>query len=197
MSITTELSTEIPRRVDQTYRQYMFQHGIINQQGQFIKNFSEDSYRQTAVKVLTEFYDIMSEKVTLFPMFGTLLGIVRGNDLIPHDCDIDFGYFLNQQQELLSALDELHGKEGFQVIRNQFNDLFSVGKDGVLIDLYRYDDHGVGDFLSQGSRKPYNLLTMEIYPMGEIEFAGKKMTCIANPVAFFERYYGADWETPK
>jgi phosphorylcholine metabolism protein LicD len=174
----------------------MIQNKIIDSNGKFVLDYSQEDHRNKAISVMLEFYDYMSEYLTLFPMFGTLLGIFRNDDLIPHDGDIDFGYFLNEQTQLVSALENIHNKSGFLVIRNQFNDLFSVGKDGVLIDLYRYDDHGT-DSISQGSRQPYSLLRNELHPLSEIDFRGSKMTCMADPIAFFTRYYGEDWKTPK
>jgi hypothetical protein len=197
MSICHHLGLEVGRRIaDYTYTTYMIQNKIIDPDGKFVLDYSQEDHRNKAISVMLEFYDYMSEYLTLFPMFGTLLGIFRNDDLIPHDGDIDFGYFLNEQTQLVSALENIHNKSGFLVIRNQFNDLFTVGKDGVLIDLYRYDDHGA-DSISQGSRKPYYLLRNELHPLSEIEFRGSKMISIADPTAFFTRYYGDDWKTPK
>ena len=47
----------------------------------------------------------MSDEVTVWPMFGTLLGIVRDDDLIKHDDDIDLGYFKKDEAELIKKLD--------------------------------------------------------------------------------------------
>lgn len=40
----------------------------------------------------------------MFPFFGTLLGLHRGDDLIPGDDDVDFYVNIDQQYELLDIL---------------------------------------------------------------------------------------------
>jgi len=200
MSICASLGQEISQgKVDHTYKEYMKVNNIINDAGEFILHFEEKDHRDKAISIMIEFYEYMTQKdLTIFPMFGTLLGMIREDDLIPHDGDIDFGYFSWQQDKLIQVLDDLHGKNGFSVIRNQFGDLFSVGKENVLIDLYRYDDTGANSpQLLQGCRRPYDLLKSETLPFSVIEFRGCEMNRLANPEAFFARHYGADWRTPK
>ena len=157
--------------------------------------FNNEEYRNHAQDVMVKFYDYMSKSVTIFPMFGTLLGIVRSNSLIPHDNDIDFGYFKDQEAELTNALDNLHGKDGFLVVRNQFNSLYSVAHDTVLIDLYEYEQNK--NVFMQGHRHFYNLHKDEVLPLKTINFHNREMTCIQNPIKYFERHYGPDWKTPK
>lgn len=158
-------------------------------------NFSDENYRNHAQDVMVKFYNYMSEHITLFPLFGTLLGIIRTNSLIPHDNDIDFGYFKSQENELIAALDNLHGSDGFLIVRNQFNNLYSVAHGNVLIDLYEYEENS--PVLLQGHRNFYNLYDHEVFPLKTITFHNTEMTCIQNPIAYFERYYGTDWQTPK
>lgn len=44
------------------------------------------------------------ENVEAFPFFGTLLGLHRGDDLIPGDDDVDFYVNIDQRDELLDIL---------------------------------------------------------------------------------------------
>ncbi|MHC4690210.1 MAG: LicD family protein [Planctomycetota bacterium] len=157
--------------------------------------FNNEEYRKHAQDVMVEFYKYMSEYITLFPMFGTLLGIIRSDSLIPHDNDIDFGYLKSEEDELIKALDNLHGKYGFVIVRNQFNNLYSVAHDTVLIDLYEYEENG--PVFMQGHREFYNLYSHEVLPFKTITFHDTEMKCIQDPIAYFERYYGKDWRTPK
>ena len=161
-------------------------------------NFEDDIHREHAIQILLEFYQYMTNKdIKMWPMFGTLLGIFRGDDLIPHDGDLDFGYLAEQQTDFLIALESLHNDNGYSVVRNHGYDLFSVHKDSVLIDLYRYDANKEKKILLQGPRGAYNILFDEAFPFGSISFRGRELNCIHNPKAFFERYYGHDWHTPR
>tara|TARA_R100001126_G_scaffold102681_2_gene88221 strand:- start:1332 stop:1976 length:645 start_codon:yes stop_codon:yes gene_type:complete len=160
-------------------------------------NFANHEHRRRAVNILLEFYDYMSDEITIFPMFGTLLGIVREQDLILHDDDLDFGYFKKDSERLIKKLDNLHNKDGYLVIRNEFSNLYSLVKDGIMIDLYEYEVIEEENLLQQGHRTFYNLQYDEALPLKTIEFADRELVSINNPIAFFERYYGKDWKTPK
>ena len=161
------------------------------------QNFLDEDRRSKAVNILLEFYNYLADEVKIFPMFGTLLGIVRNEDLIPHDDDIDFGYFLEDSQKLIEKLDNLHGKNGYLVIRNEFSNLYSLVKDGVMIDLYEYEPVEEDKILQQGHRTFYNLKYEEDFPLKTIPFRGTELVCINDPIKFFERYYGQDWKTPR
>jgi|14BtaG_2_1085337.scaffolds.fasta_scaffold103017_1 hypothetical protein len=161
------------------------------------QNFQDHSHRANAIKILFEFYDYLSDEVTVWPMFGTLLGIVRDDDLIKHDDDIDIGYFKKDEAELIKKLDALHNTRGYQVIRNEFSNLFSLIKDDVAIDLYEYEKLNNSPFLQQGHRTFYNLMYDETFPMKTIQFRDRDLLCISDPERFFERYYGKDWKVPK
>jgi hypothetical protein len=160
-------------------------------------NFSDDKFREKATNIMMEFYDYMSDEMILFPMFGTLLGIVRDEELIKHDDDIDFGYFKKDEKILVDKLDKIHNKDGFKLIRNEYSNLYSLHKDGVLIDLYEYEVIENENLLQQGHRTGYNLKYDEVFPMTEIKFKDKSLSCISEPIKFFERYYGQDWNVPK
>jgi hypothetical protein len=161
------------------------------------KNFFDPSHRQRAVEIFFEFYDYLSEDLTVFPAFGTLLGICRDDDFIPHDDDIDIGFFKKDSQKLIEKLDDLHGKNGYLVIRNEFSSLYSLAKEGIMIDLYEFESLEEENILQQGYRHFYNLEYDEVFPLKTVTFREKDLVCINNPPAFFERYYGQDWKTPR
>ena len=185
-----DLYAELPM-FEATYRHY---HTLREH-----KTFKDEDFRKHAISVIQEFYNFFAPHVDIWPMFGTLLGIVRDNDLIPHDDDVDFGVFQKDEVKIIELLDQIHGHNGFKLIRNQFQTLFSVYKDQVLIDLYVYEEIKDGDYhmLHQGSRNAYNLSAKETFPLKEIDFIGTKMKCINDPISFLERFYGKDWQTPK
>lgn len=160
-------------------------------------NFKNTEFREKSILIMNEFYDYMSSDIQMWPMFGTLLGIVRSNDLIPHDDDVDFGYFKKDEAKVIEKLDILHNQGDFKVIRNEFNNLYTIYKDDVFIDMYEYEVLDNDDFVKQGHRAAYDITKDELYPMKKIFFKGKEFDCMANPIKFFERYYGKDWQTPK
>ena len=82
------------------------------------KNFKDETFRNQAIQVMSEFYDYMSTDIDIWPMFGTLLGMVRDDDLIKHDDDIDFGYLKRDEYVLTKKLDSLHNTNGYKIIRN-------------------------------------------------------------------------------
>ena len=158
--------------------------------------FSNSEFRKMAGDVMIEFFEFFQGKVFLWPMFGTLLGLVRENDIIPHDEDIDLGFFKSDEKKLLEMLDDIHNNTDFTVIRNQFKSIYTVWKDDVFIDLYLYEPTDT-EQINQGHRHFYNLLEEEMFPFGKIKFRNIELNCIAKPEAFLERYYGKDWKTPK
>lgn len=161
------------------------------------KNFYNDEFRNRATEIMFEFYDYFSSDIDIWPMFGTLLGMIRDDDLIKHDEDIDFGYFKKDEHKIVERLDSLHNTNGYKIIRNEFSNLYSVVKEDVFIDLYEYENLPKSDFLQQGHRSFYNVKKDEMFPMKTITFKEKTFNCINNPIKFFERYYGKDWKTPK
>ena len=121
---------------------------------------------------------------------------MREGDIISHDEDIDFGFFKEEEEAVIKILDEIHGKDGFVVIRNQFKTIYTVWKEDVFIDLYLYEKTDT-EQINQGHRHFYNIIKNEAFPFKEINFRENKLNCIAQPEAWLERFYGSDWQTPK
>lgn len=48
-----------------------------------------------------------SQRVRHFAVFGTLLGVMRHNDVIPHDDDVDIAYFESDKENLQKALKQM------------------------------------------------------------------------------------------
>jgi len=177
-----------PAKIDATMRKFLRKRKHTT--------FSNPEFRKTAGDVLLEFFDFFENEVVLWPMFGTLLGFVRAGDIIPHDEDIDLGFFKDDEDKLIDILDTIHNTNGFVVIRNQFKSIYTVWKNDVFIDLYLYEVTNT-EQVKQGHRDFYNILTTEAFPFKKIKFRDRQLNCIAKPEAWLERYYGSDWQTPK
>ena len=161
------------------------------------KNFQDPEHHERATKLMLEFYNHFEKEMCIWPMFGTLLGIVREGSLIRHDDDIDFGFFSEDIEKLEEILTRLHKEKKFIVIRNQFKTIYTVWKDGVYIDLYSYTSLKNENCLAQGHRHFYNILNNEAHPFKKIKFKGLEFNCISRPEKWLERFYGKDWKTPK
>ena len=119
-------------------------------------------------------------------IFGTLLGLYRDGDLIPHDMDMDIAIQRSDVPKLIKALDTLKG-EGFSVVRYTNNILISIGKDGDYIDLYIFNS---------GKCNMYKLTNADWASKNTVDLLDWELNTIANPEAFFKTYYGGDWKTP-
>jgi hypothetical protein len=137
------------------------------------------------------FHDIMSKyKFEYRLVFGTLLGIHRGGDLIPHDQDIDAAIHVNQLTILEKALPEL-AKNGFNVTRFSKGLLISLSRNDEYIDLYIFTPAG-----NMASCGIYKLSDDDFVKPTTIEFIDRKFKTVTRIEAFLVNNYGSDWKTP-
>lgn len=75
--------------------------------------------------------------------FGSLLGIIRDNDFITWDEDIDLCILEEYEQKLEDNLENLRSN-GFELIRYERIGLYSFIRNGEYIDIYVLQDIGAG-----------------------------------------------------
>ena len=149
--------------------------------------------REVAFENLKEIISILNRLgITTGPIFGTLLGIIRENNFIEWDEDIDMYILKEQEKDFLNALWTLRNN-GCELIRYDKRGLYSVMKNGEYIDFYvlrpispEVRHTGGPDFL------------FEKYVQDAItyDFKGILLRIPREYEEYLEFTYG-DWRTPK
>lgn len=141
--------------------------------------------------------------ISLFVLYGTLLGQQRGQDFIPGDDDFDVGYFSSCRT---SAAVRAEGMEiatelvrlGFIVTLNRNGRLFRVRLPG-LPPICHLDVHAVWE--ERGSlwihpRANLHCTATDFLPARTALLRDRTVLVPARPEAFLEAYYGKDWRVP-
>ncbi len=144
-----------------------------------------------------------------FVFFGTLLGLVRDGNIIPHDDDVDFYVPIEQRAaviERLKATDFVIEEGVFPNLTDYFLQAYRVtGGVKTYVDFYLYQSNSVEDFIvdrwnyhgrpdddSMHIHIPKSL----IYPLKTARFFDCDIAMPANGDALCTFLYGADWRTP-
>ena len=136
----------------------------------------------------------------LYPIYGTLLGIIRDNDFIGHDYDIDLAYVskYHTKKEILQELDQIcEGLTSLGLLEKRFNfngqlHVMSPSKK-QRIDIWT-------SWIENG--KYYLTYTIDgeisgnqVLPLKSIAFKGQKLQIPCCPEGIFEVLY-CTWKTP-
>ena len=144
-----------------------------------------------------------------FVFFGTLLGLVREGDIIPHDDDVDFYVPIEQREaviELLTGKDFFirwekawNQHDCFLQLNRCFNDI------ETCVDFYFYQSNAKTDFILDRwnvSGTPDNKDTYihipksMIFPLKTQRFFDSDIAMPAKGEGLCEFLYGNDWQKP-
>lgn len=134
--------------------------------------------------------------------YGTLLGAVRERDFIDHDDDIDLLVALEpgEAAEQMGAVREGLEARGFdcRVFGDSKLPIVQASRgEGPAIDLFPVAPRGAGEVAVYLHKlKPGRVARDIVLPFSRIDFLGQSFRAPADPEAFLEVRYGADWRTP-
>jgi SAM-dependent methyltransferase len=153
-----------------------------------------------ALGLVREAGDLLKAKfgIDLMPMYGTLLGIVRDGELIPHDDDFDMCYVSRQTtdhgicQEALDIMECLR-EAGYKVNKAAFG-FFQVYVKDIYFDIF------VGWVRDDQFRLywgvPDGLPILEIEPLEPIDMYGVSFPAPRNRELILSTIYGSGWRSP-
>ena len=128
---------------------------------------------------------------------GALLGLVRENDFIAHDGDIDFGMFADDYEERL--VDEL-AAAGFKLRKRQgtpqngFTLTFTDGLTKMEIFFHYRAERGIWHAVVNGP--PQVRYWYPPFELAPATFRGVDLFIPADPLVVIEAIYGPGWRIP-
>lgn len=147
--------------------------------------------------------------IEYFPFFGTLLGLVRGGDIIPNDDDIDFEVNIDDRDELIQRLDGSQLHVDLNRVENQSGYFLQatreLGGEQTFVDFYFYSNdekaaHIVDrwNFSGQWKNVLHRLHIPKdiVFPLQSAAFFGVGIPMPVAPHQCCEFLYGPGWQVP-
>lgn len=160
------------------------------------KTLNKEESKQLLVKI----YDHLTQmKVRPLIAFGTLLGIIRQQDLISYDTDVDFIIREQDSEYLIDALLTL--PEGYKLLRiiptKDVGDLLiSIGNDTCYADIYIYvNKHNDSDEYFPMFAGDFNIKKSDFDNPCSIQFLNKSFLTLNNYEKYLQQWY-KDWKIP-
>lgn len=148
--------------------------------------------RNIAFENLQIINDVLSQDNIFWQVcWGTLIGIVRDNDFIKWDEDVDIVILAEDEEKFKNLLWRLNDK-GFELIRHERGGLYSISRKGEYTDFYvlKKASNEIRHTLDGGF-----LLERQIKDTIAIDFKGLNIRIPKEYDALLTFYYG-DWRTP-
>ena len=157
-------------------------------------NFHDRDRMFDATQTLLElFHYFGSNRIDVFPVLGTLLGVIRDGSIIPHDDDLDLGFMEEDTVAVKDAIDDLSSR-GFYLVHNRGNTRLTIVKRRILVDLYPY--RSMGKVFRQVGNENKNIALPDALPLKKIDFKDQTILCFNSPESVLDNFYG-DWKRPR
>ena len=157
---------------------------------------------QDASNVLLDLHSLLLEhSIPFFLAYGTLLGVYRDSELLPHDKDLDVGLDWNFPRDQLISILKHSGNywidpKSTNPSHYDFNFGVIEKRRGISIDFFFFKPEG--DFLLSGFHHlPRPLLwRFNRFDWGDIKYKGRTFKSPSNPELFLTDIYGPEWRVP-
>ncbi len=163
-------------------------------------------YVQCLYQLMKDVDDVLNHhKITYWAAFGTLLGAVRHQGIIPWDDDLDIGMNFEDSyrfQELIPVFEKL----GYKVQEHYFGYKISAGESLYTLEKNETHPPTCDIFLSKNIQGnlvfhslfarenwPTNLTIQELYPLKRWKFGDIEIWGPQNPQPYLTRQYG-NWQ---
>lgn len=207
--------SEIKKIIRKTPIIYPIWHNLKLKNNKLNEKQKIESYRKYNMSILDDISKLsIDNNYKLICAWGTLLGIIRDNELLPWDDDLDF-ILLNDGDFSWKIFDSVMRKNGFWLYREFEEDCQIVEKSykkkGVLCDVRIWDDYDKdriikGDYFKlDGQEYPngkyceYEMTSMNmvaIHDVIKIDFKGIEVLVPGNSEEFLCAAYGPKWNVP-
>lgn len=154
------------------------------------------------IKTANHFIDRLADEVSPLVClgFGSVLSLVRDQDLIPHDDDLDIILAFDREEcptigEGFQRLVEFAAREGYKVrepFARSHRQLVKSGskKVDVFVSLKE------GDRVSWFPQKRGSLAVSDVFPPIRASMLGVECLVPRNPLKYLESVYGPNWRKP-
>jgi len=142
-----------------------------------------------------------AEGIAFFLVFGTLLGVVRDGDLLPHDKDMDVGLAWDVPRDSLVQGLEKHGfnllPQKFDVaVAHEWNISISHPKLNITIDLFFFKQEA--ETMVTGFYHPIHpvLWRFSNFGLKTLRYQDREWLVPDPPESFLLDMYGPEWHIP-
>ena len=178
-------------------------HGLALGPHGFLKTFSfcSKTEKEKISRELQRILDWLNDDfgVAAFITSGTLLGMIRDSDFIPHDDDLDICYVGNARTdteivEERKALAKFLRDKGCGLQESNLAHYWCVSPGGVKLDIFSGFPEGDDCSINPLPRKGIKL--EKVLPVKKAVYHGASLTLPADPEALLNLNYGKGWKEP-